>query len=135
MNDDNKELDLSSLGIVFEEKEVKALEKLYDAILTMNNREEMHKFFLDLLSANELCSMIHRWQIVELIDEGKRYEEIIHELAPENEEKSSGTERETRKGKGRNKTKVSSATISRVKNCYNNPDGGYRTALTRLNNK
>ncbi len=119
----------------FDKDERKALDSLYEAILTLKSAEELHLFFEDLCSRNELCSMLHRWQILELIDQGKSYEEIIRELAPDkSNEKSStnGEERDSKKGKGRNATKVSSTTISRVKACYNNPDGGYRTALGRL---
>ena len=96
------------------------LNNLYEAILTMNDPEELHKFFADLCSVNELRSMLHRWQIVLRIDQGLSYEEIIKELTP-----SSGDDRST----------VSSTTISRVKNCYVREDGGYRTALNRLKNR
>lgn len=119
----------------FDKDERKALDSLYEAILTLKTPEELHLFFEDLCSRNELCSMLHRWQILELIDEGKSYEEIIRELAPENKENAQEDPeqaRGSRKGKGRSGTKVSSTTISRVKACYNNPDGGYRTALGRL---
>ena len=118
----------------FNTDERKALDSLYKAILTLKTQEELHLFFEDLCSRNELCSMSHRWQILELIDEGLSYEEIIRELAPDksSDKKSSGDERDTKKGKERNATKVSSTTISRVKACYNNPEGGYRTALGRL---
>ncbi len=112
----------------FDTEERKALDSLYKAILTLKTSEELHSFFVDLCSRNELCSMLHRWQILELIDKGMSYEEIIRELAPEN----ANEDKTERKGKGRSDTKVSSTTISRVKACYNNPDGGYRTALGRL---
>lgn len=112
----------------FDTEERKALDSLYKAILTLKTPEELHSFFIDLCSRNELCSMLHRWQILELIDKKMSYEEIINELAPDKTgEKDSGN-----KPKGRSATKVSSTTISRVKACYNNPDGGYRTALGRL---
>lgn len=120
----------------FDDIEMEALNSLYEALLTLKTPEELHKFFTDLCSYNELCSMLHRWQILLLINDGKSYEEIINELAPSgsSEFKTSDSEglRSTRKGKGRSNTKVSSTTISRVKTCYNNPDGGYRTALDRL---
>lgn len=118
----------------FDKEERQALDSLYKAILTLRSPEELHLFFEDLCSRNELCSMLHRWQILELIDKGMSYEEIIRELAPDktSDKKVSGDERDTKKGKQRNATKVSSTTISRVKACYNNPDGGYRTALGRL---
>ena len=118
----------------FDKDERMALDSLYKAILTLKTPEELHKFFEDLCSRNELCSMLHRWQILELIDQGLSYEEIIRELAPDNTSsgKTNTDERDSKKGKERKATKVSSTTISRVKACYNNPDGGYRTALGRL---
>lgn len=124
---------------VFDDHEQDALNNLYEAILTLKTPEELHSFFSDLMSYNEMCSMLHRWQILLLIDQGKSYEEIIKELAPpssnEDSQSSDKGKRDTRKGKGRNSTKVSSTTISRVKTCYNNEYGGYRTALNRLKNE
>lgn len=121
----------------FSEEEREALESLYQGILTLDTVDEMHKFFADLCSYNEICSMIHRWQILLLIHQGKSYEEIIRELSPKNANAEAVSvvksgQRATRKGKGRSLTTVSSTTISRVKNCYVNADGGYRTALRRL---
>ena len=121
----------------FTESELEELTDLYNAMLTMRDSSEMHKFFVDLCSINELHSLLHRWQIVRRIEQGKSYEEIIKEISPaddpgdnksETGKKSTGRVR----GKARSSTKVSSTTISRVKNCYVNPDGGYRTALNRL---
>ena len=121
----------------FTESELEELTDLYNAMLTMRDSTEMHKFFVDLCSINELHSFLHRWQIVRRIEQGKSYEEIIKEISPledpasdkaNTEKKSTGRVR----GKARSSTKVSSTTISRVKNCYVNPDGGYRTALNRL---
>lgn len=113
----------------FESNELEALNSLYEAILTLKNTDEMHKFFMDLCSRNELCSMLHRWQILLLINEGKSYEEIIETLAPAETDDVSDNSKNKRSN-----TRVSSTTISRVKACYNNPDGGYRTALSRLEN-
>ena len=122
----------------FTESELEELTDLYNAMLTMENSEEMHKFFVDLCSINELHSLLHRWQIVRRIEQGKSYEEIIKEISPaeepegdkvKTEKKSTGRAR----GKARSSTKVSSTTISRVKKCLVNPEGGYRTALNRLN--
>jgi len=130
----------SANGENFSDQDQEALVSLYKAILTLESVEEMHKFFKDLCSYNEICSMMHRWQILLKIHDGKSYEEIIKELAPKtNEDKTEDVKepgkRSTRKGKGRSGTTVSSTTISRVKNCYVNPDGGYRTALRRLENQ
>lgn len=124
----------------FTEDEMKDLEDLYQAILTMENPEELGRFFADLCSKSELHSFLHRWQIVRRIEQGKSYEEIIRELAPKEEmvkepNSSEGRKNGRIKGKSRATTKVSSTTISRVKACYVNPDGGYRTALRRLEAK
>ena len=125
----------------FTESELEELTDLYNAMLTMRDSSEMHKFFVDLCSVNELHSFLHRWQIVRRIEQGKSYEEIIKEISPvespeetpddnqvKTEKKSTGRAR----GKARSSTKVSSTTISRVKKCLVNPEGGYRTALNRL---
>ena len=121
----------------FTESELEELTDLYNAMLTMRDSTEMHKFFLDLCSLNELHSFLHRWQIVRRIEQGKSYEEIIKEISPKDEpaaDKANSNKKSTGRvrGKARSSTKVSSTTISRVKNCYVNPDGGYRTALNRL---
>ncbi len=121
----------------FTESELEELTDLYNAMLTMRNSTEMHKFFVDLCSINELHSFLHRWQIVRRIEQGKSYEEIIKELSPKDEpssDKADSNKKSTGRvrGKARSSTKVSSTTISRVKNCYVNPEGGYRTALERL---
>ena len=121
----------------FTESELEELTDLYNAMLTMRDSSEMHKFFVDLCSVNELHSLLHRWQIVRRIEQGKSYEEIIKEISPAevetNTKADSGKKSTGRaRGKARSSTKVSSTTISRVKNCYVNPDGGYRTALNRL---
>ncbi len=121
----------------FTDSELEELTDLYNAMLTMRDSSEMHKFFVDLCSINELHSFLHRWQIVRRIEQGKSYEEIIKEISPaesSEEGKTAPGKRSTgrARGKARSSTKVSSTTISRVKNCYVNPDGGYRTALNRL---
>ena len=121
----------------FTESELEELTDLYNAMLTMKDSNEMHKFFVDLCSVNELHSLLHRWQIVRRIEQGKSYEEIIKEISPEvpedNKDKSEKKSTGRARGKARSSTKVSSTTISRVKKCLVNPEGGYRTALNRLN--
>ena len=121
----------------FTESELEELTDLYNAMLTMRDSTEMHKFFVDLCSINELHSFLHRWQIVRRIEQGKSYEEIIKVLSPKDESSSDKADSNKKstgrvRGKARSSTKVSSTTISRVKNCYVNPEGGYRTALERL---
>lgn len=125
----------------FTESELAELTDLYNAMLTMEDPAEMHKFLKDLCSINELHSFIHRWQIVRRIEQGKSYEEIIKELSPQEEVEEPAEDDKAKngkksigraRGKARTSTKVSSTTISRVKKCLVNPEGGYRTALNRL---
>ena len=137
----NKDKNELKFAAAFSDSEMEELTDLYNAILTLKNPEEVHKFFKDLCSVNELQSFLHRWQIVRRIEQGKSYEEIIKELSGSSEgEKTAEATTEKRasgrvRGKSRSSTKVSSTTISRVKTCYINPDGGYRTALNRLNER
>ena len=137
----NKDRNELKFAAAFTDSEMEELTDLYNAILTMKNPEEIHKFFKDLCSVNELQSFLHRWQIVRRIEQGKSYEEIIKELSGTPESEEFGASSETKhssgrvRGKARSSTKVSSTTISRVKTCYINPDGGYRTALKRLNER
>lgn len=137
----NKDRNELKFKAAFSDSEMEELTDLYNAILTLKNPEEVHKFFKDLCSVNELQSFLHRWQIVRRIEQGKSYEEIIKELSGTSDaeistETSAGKHGSGRvRGKARSSTKVSSTTISRVKTCYINPDGGYRTALNRLNER
>ena len=137
----NKDKNERKFASAFTDSEMEELMDLYSAILTMKNPEEIHKFFKDLCSVNELHSFLHRWQIVRRIEQGKSYEEIIKELSgtPEGDDVSGASDVRHGSGrvagKARSSTKVSSTTISRVKTCYINPDGGYRTALKRLNER
>ena len=106
----------------FTDSELEELTDLYNAMLTMRDSTEMHKFFVDLCSINELHSLLHRWQIVRRIEQGKSYEEIIKEISPAEvpEDNTDKTEKKTTgraRGKARSSTKVSSTTISRVKKC------------------
>ena len=133
----NKDKNEIKFAAAFTDVEMEELFDLYSAILTMENPEELHKFFKDLCSVNELHSFLHRWQIVRRIEQGKSYEEIIKEISPAEvpEDNTDKTEKKTTgraRGKARSSTKVSSTTISRVKKCLVNPEGGYRTALNRL---
>jgi len=137
-NTDRNEMKFAA---AFNDSEMEELTDLYNAILTLKNPEEVHKFFKDLCSVNELQSFLHRWQIVRRIEQGKSYEEIIKELSGTPDGSETDTASDVKhgsgrvRGKARSSTKVSSTTISRVKTCYINPEGGYRTALNRLNER
>lgn len=86
----------------------KALDKLYEAILSLETKEECRLFFEDVCTIQELDSIAQRLEVAKLLFAGKSYAEI-------------------------NKlTGASTATICRVSKCVNYGDGGYKTAIERL---
>ena len=81
---------------------------LFDAIVSVENREECRRFFLDLLTYQEIESMAQRLQVAVKLREGKSYTAINQE------------------------TGASTATICRVSKCLNYGDGGYSEILGKL---
>ncbi|MDI1745716.1 YerC/YecD family TrpR-related protein, partial [Staphylococcus aureus] len=47
-----------------------ALDELFDAILTLENREECYQFFDDLCTVNEIQSLSQRLQVAKMIKQG-----------------------------------------------------------------
>ena len=84
-----------------------AVDRLFDAILSLENREECYIFFEDICTVKELEAISQRFLVARQLDEGKNYIDV-----------SCGTG-------------ASSATISRVNKCLNYSDG-YRMVLDRL---
>ena len=77
-----------------------AIEKLYEAILCLETKEECKNFFEDACTIQELTSIAQRLEVAKLLSEGKSYVEI-------------------------NKlTGASTATICRVGKCVNYGSGG-----------
>jgi TrpR-related protein YerC/YecD len=81
---------------------------LFDAILSLQSREECYRLFEDLCTVSEIKSLTQRLQIAELLYQGRTYSEIF-EL-----------------------TGVSTATISRVNRSLEYGADGYRTVLQRM---
>lgn len=86
-------------------------DRLYRALLTLENADEMYSFFVDLCTQSELKALEQRFEVALLLSEGLVYSEISE------------------------KTGASSATICRVNRFMNYGPGGYRTAIERLNKK
>ena len=82
--------------------------KLYKAILTLKTEEECAAFFDDICTIQELEALCQRFQVACELNEGKSYIDI---------NKTTG---------------ASTATICRVSKCLNYGDGGYKTAIERL---
>ncbi|MDU6765189.1 MAG: YerC/YecD family TrpR-related protein, partial [Staphylococcus sp.] len=50
-----------------------ALDELFDAILTLKDREECYQFFDDLCTVNEIQSLSQRLQVAKMIKQGFTY--------------------------------------------------------------
>ena len=81
---------------------------LFDAILSLETREECYNFFQDLCTISELRSMEQRYEVATLLNDGMIYNDILE------------------------KTGASSATISRVNRSLLNGAGGYENVMERM---
>lgn len=85
--------------------------ELYEAILSLENLEECIAFFDDICAMNELRSIEQRFEVAKMLKEEKVYTEIMQ------------------------KTKASSATISRVNRMLNYGTGCLGNILARMKEK
>ena len=88
-----------------------AARSLSEALCKLETPEEVRLFLEDLCTPAELESMVDRWRVAQLLEQGLSYREI-HEL-----------------------TQVSVTTIGRVARFMEMGSGGYRAALDRLGSK
>lgn len=49
---------------------------LYEAILLLESKEEVHNFLKDLCTPQEIASLHERWKVCQLLDVGLSYREI-----------------------------------------------------------
>jgi TrpR-related protein YerC/YecD len=84
------------------------LDQLFDAILSLKDREECYQFFDDIATMSEIHSISQRLQVAKMLTAGQTYQVIEKE------------------------TKASTATISRVRRCINYGNDGYKMVLDRL---
>ena len=82
-----------------------AVDHLFDAILTLETKEECYTFFQDVCTINELLSLSQRYEVAKMLREKKTYLE---------------------------KTGASTATISRVNRSLNYGCDGYDMVFARL---
>jgi TrpR-related protein YerC/YecD len=83
------------------------LDALFDAILSLKNKDECYAFFDDVCTIKEVNDVADRLEVARLLLQGLTYELI---------EKQTG---------------MSSATISRVNRCIQYGPGGYKLAVAR----
>lgn len=81
---------------------------LFDAILSLETREECYNFFEDLCTVNELLSLSQRFDVASMLRDHKTYLEIAE------------------------KTGASTATISRVNRSLNYGNDGYDLVFERI---
>jgi TrpR-related protein YerC/YecD len=81
---------------------------LFQAILVLETRDEVERFFRDLCTLAELEAMAQRWSVARLVNRAIPYLEIAA------------------------KTGASTTTVTRVAHWLRHGEGGYRIALDRL---
>ena len=87
------------------------VEALFDAILSLRDKEECYKFFEDICTVKEIQDISQRLKAATMLSNGENYTVVSRE------------------------TGMSTATISRVNKCLGYGDGGYKLVLERLDKK
>lgn len=85
-----------------------SVDKLFEAILTLQSKEECYLFFDDLCTVNEILSLSQRYEVASMLSEHRTYLDIAEQ------------------------TGASTATISRVNRSLNYGNDGYSLTFDRL---
>ena len=85
-----------------------AVDYLFDAILSLKDKDECYDFFDDICTVNELLSLSQRFEVAAMLRSRKTYLEIAE------------------------KTGASTATISRVNRSLNYGNDGYDMVFARI---
>ena len=85
-----------------------AVDELFDAILSLQSKEECYSFFEDLCTINELLSLSQRFEVAKMLTDKRTYLDISE------------------------KTGASTATISRVNRSLNYGNDGYEMVFARM---
>ena len=85
-----------------------AVDYLFQAILSLKDKEECYTFFEDICTINELLSLSQRFEVARMLREHKTYLEIAE------------------------RTGASTATISRVNRSLNYGNDGYDMVFERI---
>lgn len=86
-----------------------AVERLFEAVLCLEDKEECFAFFEDICTINELLSLSQRLEVAKMLREGTTYLDIAE------------------------KTGASTATISRVNRSLNYGNDGYDAVFKKTN--
>ena len=85
-----------------------SIDRLFEAILLLKDKDDCYTFFEDLCTITELQDMAQRLDAADLLLQGRNYQNISKTLG------------------------ISTATISRVSRCLNYGTGGYKDLLERI---
>ncbi len=88
-----------------------AVDHLFEAILSLQDKEDCYIFFEDLATINEILSLSQRFEVAGMLRQHKTYLEIAE------------------------KTGASTATISRVNRSLNYGNDGYDMVFNRIEKK
>lgn len=83
--------------------------RLYDALLSIETRDECREFLEDICTINELKALAQRLDVAFMLKDEMTYSDIAK------------------------KTGASTATISRVNRCLNYGSDGYNKVISRMN--
>ena len=83
------------------------VDALFDAILSLETREECYNFFEDLCTVKEISDMAQRLEAAKLLLGGSTYDQIVKAV------------------------EISTATISRINRCIQYGSGGYRDVIEK----
>lgn len=56
-----------------------AVDELFEAVLTLRDKEECYRFFQDVCTVNELLSLSQRFEVARMLTEKKTYLEIAEQ--------------------------------------------------------
>lgn len=99
---------MEAFGSMNKKIRTEVVDELFDAILSLNNKEECYTFFEDICTVNELLSLSQRFEVAKMLRDHKTYQEIAE------------------------KTGASTATISRVNRALNYGNDGYDMVFERM---
>ncbi len=85
-----------------------AVDELFEAVLSLQNKEECYQFFEDVCTVNELFSISQRYEVAKMLTEGHTYQDIAQA------------------------TGASTATISRVNRSLQYGSDGYALVFDKL---
>ena len=88
-----------------------AVDRLFEAILCLKDKDECYTFFEDVCTINEILSLSQRFEVAEMLCEKKTYLDISE------------------------KTGASTATISRVNRSLNYGNDGYDMVFKRMSKR